>query len=425
MKRKMIQPRQRGLSLLEIVIAISISTIGIVFTLRQGIAEAEGVAVEKAAKDLTLIGEAGKAYVTAQSGPSGALTTMPTNTALVEVSDLLAANSCGATACLSSSMSDFAAPGAAAANRYVMRVNRLGTAGNYSYVAAVYTVQPWTSGSGRRLDLAGAAVRKVGGNALLSTSVGSMRTMGNTGTGAATITSADFPELTAIGQLGYFASGGNPNVNDSIYLRRDGLYPMTGNLQMGNNSISGANGVSASTVAATGAVSAGSVSSTGAVTADTVTAATNVQGQVIEATTEVRTVALNATGNITTDGQVIIGASGDIIANNLSGANKSLTARLGQAAPMSSSSYILNGTTTTATISKPTCPAGANPVLQLTNNSAAGGIYNARWGLQVQVTSSAASWGLSLLRATVPTATAPAPTDPDAVAGVAVTYCAF
>lgn len=425
MKRQQLIQRQQGLSLLELVLAISISTIGIVLSIRQGIAEAEEVALEKAAKDIMLIGEAGEAYVTAQSGPTGSLTTMGADTVLVEISDLLAANSCGTKSCLAASLSDYAAPGSATANRYVMRVNRTGTAGNYTYSAAVYTIKPWTSGSGRRLDLAGAAVRKAGGNALLATTAGSMRIMGNTGVGAATISSTDFPELNAIGQLGYLATGGSANTNDSVYLRRDGLYPMTGALKMGNNSITGANDVNAATVATTGAVSAGSVATTGAVTANTVTASTNVQGQVIQASQEVRTVALNATGNITTDGQVIVGSSGDIIANNLSGANKSLTARLGQAAPMSSSSYILNGANPTATINKPACPTGSNPVLQLTNNSAAGGIYNARWGLQVQVTGAASSWGLSLLRATVPTATAPAPTDPDAIAGVAVTYCAF
>lgn len=417
--------RQRGFSLLDVVLALVVSAIALMWTIRDNIGKTELTAVEKAAKDLALIGEAGKAYVTAQGGPSGALTTMPTATVLVELSTLQAAGSCGATACLSSTASDFVAPGQAASNRYVMRVNRQGTPGNYSYIAAVYTVKPWTAGGVRRLDLAGAAVRKVGGNALLANAAGSMSTMGSTGTGSPTITSTDFPELTAIAQLGYFASGGNPNINDSIYLRRDGLYPMTGNLNMGSNSINAANAVNATTVAATGNVTAAAVSATGAITADAVTATNDVQGKIVRATQEVRTGAVIATGDITTDGRVVIGPTGDIVANSLSGTNKSVVSRLGQAAPMSSVSYVLSGTTPTATIAKPTCPSGATALLQLTNNSAAGGVYSARWGLQVQVTSNASSWGLQLLRATVPTATAPSSTDPDGVAGVAIAYCAF
>lgn len=415
---------QRGMSLLDVMLALTVTAIATVVTVRNNLVLADTASVDRVASDLTLIGESGKAYITANSGTSGILSTMGTNTLVLTIADLQAATSCGSNACLTSSYL-FTPPGQAAANQYLLRINRAGAPGAYSYTSAAYATKPWVTGGTTRLDLVGAAAKKVGGNALISYTTTSMDSMGGTGTGPATITNVSFPEIAAVGQIGYLVSGGTPNINDAIYLRRDGLYAMTGNLQMGSNSVTGANAINSTSVTTTGAVNAGSVTTAGGVTANSVSSSTSVTGSTITASTSMTTGTLNASGNISTSGNVAVTGSGDVTIAGLSGTNKNVSSRLGQAAPMSSQTYTLSGASPTMSITKPTCSAGGSPMIQLTNNSAAGGIYSARWGLQVQVANNAGSWTLSLTRATVPTATAPAPTDPDVVSGIAITYCAF
>lgn len=426
LKPNLIRPHsaQRGMSLLDVMLALTITAIATVVTVRDNLVLADSSSVDRVASDLTLIGESGKAFITANSGSSGILSTMGPNTLVLTIANLQAPTSCGTNACLTAAYL-FTPPGQAAANQYLVRINRSGAPGAYTYTSAAYATKPWVTGGTTRLDLVGAAAKKVGGNALISYTTTTMDSMGGTGTGAATITNAGFPEITAVGQIGYMVSGGTPNINDAIYLRRDGLYAMTGNLQMGSNSVTGANAVNASSVTSTGAVNAGSVTTGGTVSANAVTATTSIGGATITASTSMSTGTLNASGNISTSGNVAVTGAGDVTIAGLSGTNKNVSSRLGQAAPMTSQTYTLSGASPTTSVTKPTCSAGGTPMIQLTNNSAAGGIYSARWGLQVQVANNAGSWTLSLTRATVPTATAPAPTDPDVVSGIAITYCAF
>lgn len=409
-----------GFTLFELALALAVTGILATISIRNRLSEIDGEMVAKAAKDLQLIGEAGQAYITANSGTTGSLTTMGTNTTTVTVAQLQAVTSCGTGPCLTSTVT-FTPPGSAAANSYVLRINRSGTGPNYSYTSAVITSKPWVSGGVTRLDLAGAVARKLGGVGILSYTTTGMDQSGSAGTGAPVITSATFPEITSIGQVGYMVTGGGTtNVLDSIYLRLDGTKAMTGDLQMGGKNVTGANGVNATTVAATGSVSAGSVTTSGAVNAGSIAATGAVTADSVTSTNAVTAGSATINGPLNANGTVTVAAGSDIVLNSLTGSNKNMSARTARAVPMGQQLYSLSAASPTTSVPYPTCASGGTPQIQLTNNVAVGGAYTGMWGLQVQTTGGATSWTLTLWRNGMA-----APQSPDVVNGVAVTYCFY
>ena len=412
---------QRGFTLFEMTLVLVVSAILAAATVRINLANLDNETVAKAASDLKLIGEAGQAYIAANSGTSGSLYTMGTNTVTLTIANLQAAGSCGANPCLTSTV-NFNPPGAAASNSYLMRINRTGTAPNFVYTAAAMTTKAWLVGGVTRLDLAGAAARKIGGQGLISYTATSMDAAGNPGTGAATIVNTDFPEITAIGQVGYMVSGGTMSVNDSLYVRRDGLYPMTGALQMGANNITGANAISGAAVTTTGAVTAGSVTSTGAVNAGSVTSTGAVSGNSVTSTTSVTAASATINGALAANGNITVNSTSDIVLNKLGGTNNNVSNRLASAVPMAQYLVTLNATSPSMSVPYPSCGTGGTAKIQITNNVAVGGVYSARWGLQVQTVAGTSSWTLNLLRGD---GTSPPAGDPDAIGGVAITYCTY
>lgn len=97
-----------------------------------------------------------------------------------------------------------------------------------------------------RYDWLGMAVTAAGANAGMTTDYGSplptgagiaMRGFG----GGWTLTGQEYPALTKNGLLGYRVNFAGPT--DDIYLRLDGLYPMQGDLDMGNHNINNANDI--------------------------------------------------------------------------------------------------------------------------------------------------------------------------------------
>lgn len=413
--------KSRGFTLLELAIGLIVMGALVTIGIRNSLADLDRELVSKTATDLQAIGEAGQAYITANSGPSGTLSTMGANTVTLTTANLQAASSCGATPCLTSTVT-FTPPGTAAGNSYIVRINRAGVAPNFTYTSVALTSKPWISGGVTRLDLAGAAARRIGAQGLVSYTATTMDQSGSPGTGAAAATSAAYPEITAVGQVGFMISGGTASVNDTIYVRRDGLYAMTGELKLGGNNISGVNGMNAATVTSTGAVTAGSVNASGSVSAGSVTTAGAVTAGTVAATSSITAATATVNGALNANGDVTVASGSDIVLNGLPGANKSVTARMPQTVPMNQTLVLLSATSPTAAVAKPACSSGGTPQIQITNNVVVGPSYGGRWGLQVQVTDAGPTWTLSLLRAdNMP----PPAGNQDTVRGIAVTYCAY
>lgn len=123
---------------------------------------------------------------------------------------------------------------------YKILLKRGGTAPNYVINGLVMTTKAWKEESKTRYDLLGKAMQTAGvdsGMTQNTTTVAGLQ-------GQWHESSSDFSNITDSGLLA-FRTGFNSSLY-SIYLRRDGTLPMTGDLNMGGNNINNAKNITAS-----------------------------------------------------------------------------------------------------------------------------------------------------------------------------------
>lgn len=129
---------------------------------------------------------------------------------------------------------------------YKIILKRDGTSPNFVINGLITTSTAWIEGGKTRYDLLGNAMQTAGIDS------GMTRTTSNAfGYGGQwSETSANFNNITSAGQLA-FRVGFNSALY-SIYLRRDGTLPMTGNLNMGGQSVYNAQDITANGTTTTG-----------------------------------------------------------------------------------------------------------------------------------------------------------------------------
>lgn len=234
--------RARGFTLLELILVIAIIAAGAIATAEQIVAEAEEAHADLVADNLKTIGNAVASYVSKNSSALGAAAyTNVTTAQLVTSGDL------------SSSFTGTPPWG----GTFNIRIKRETASAPFLFTALVYTSTAWTKDGKTRLDLAGAASRKMG-------SAGGMTYDATGPRGTAASWSA--PSATFVPAAAYAASGGQVFYNaseailalDGIYLRRDGGNNMLAALDMNGNGVA-----NATTVNATGLVQGGTLTSTG------------------------------------------------------------------------------------------------------------------------------------------------------------------
>lgn len=244
---------QRGLTLLELMIALSIAAIIGLSVFLQQVREARAVQARASATHITMIGEAVDRYIKNNSLAlsANASTTITTAT-------LKGANTCGAgQQCLDNGVLETNPWGSA----YTIRINRVGATAPFSFDALIITTSPWTIGADTVLSLVGqaaAAVRSQWGTAGMTYDATEISGVGGSWTRAV----AQFPGITAAGQLGFFISAVNANL-DNTYLRIDGTNQMNAPLNMGTNTINNAVNVNASGTVTAGGVASGTITTTG------------------------------------------------------------------------------------------------------------------------------------------------------------------
>lgn len=118
---------------------------------------------------------------------------------------------------------------------YNILLKRSGTAPYYKINGMVLTDTSLGIGSNIRYDLLGQAMLKAGIDSGMTNNSSSVVSGFN---GSWTANNSDFSNINKIGLLAYQAGYGTYNY--SVFLRRDGTLPMTGNLNMGSNSINNA-----------------------------------------------------------------------------------------------------------------------------------------------------------------------------------------
>ena len=133
----------------------------------------------------------------------------------------------------------------AAKSSYKIFLKRDGNVPNYIINGLVTTSMAWIEGSNTRYDLLGKAMQTAG----IDSGVTKTATSVSGYNGQWSETSANFNSITSAGQLA-FRVGFNSALY-SIYLRRDGTLPMTGNLNMGGQSIYNTQNITASGITTT------------------------------------------------------------------------------------------------------------------------------------------------------------------------------
>ncbi|HCT3574163.1 TPA: shufflon system plasmid conjugative transfer pilus tip adhesin PilV [Klebsiella pneumoniae] len=129
---------------------------------------------------------------------------------------------------------------------YKIILKRDGTSPNYVINGLITTSTAWIEGGKTRYDLLGNAMQTAGIDSGMTKTTSNAFGYG----GQWSETSANFNNITSAGQLA-FRVGFNSALY-SIYLRRDGTLPMTGNLNMGGQSIYNAQDITAAGTTTTG-----------------------------------------------------------------------------------------------------------------------------------------------------------------------------
>lgn len=140
---------------------------------------------------------------------------------------------------------------------YKIILKRDGASPNYVINGLITTSTAWIEGGKTRYDLLGNAMQTAGIDSGMTKTTSNAFGYG----GQWSETSANFNNITSAGQLA-FRVGFNSALY-SVYLRRDGTLPMTGDLNMGGNSINNAKDINATGIGNFG----GNVTSGGNVTA--------------------------------------------------------------------------------------------------------------------------------------------------------------
>lgn len=123
---------------------------------------------------------------------------------------------------------------------YTILLKRNGTAPNYVINGLITTNTAWTEGNRVRYDLLGKAMQTAG----IDSGMSKLTNQISGYSGLWSETTSGFSSINKVGLLGYRV--GYDSSMYSVYLRRDGTLPMTGDLNMGGNDINNVKDITAS-----------------------------------------------------------------------------------------------------------------------------------------------------------------------------------
>lgn len=167
---------------------------------------------------------------------------------------------------------------------YTIQLKRSGISPNYIVDGMIMTNSAWIEGGHIRYDMLGRAMMSAGVDSGVTKTNTSININGYSN--GWNYNNSAFSAISKPGTLGYRV-GYNSSMY-SVYLRRDGTLPMTGNLNMGGNNISNAKDITAS-----GMMSAGTLKSTGLA---------DIGGQLLVTGPSLLKGAVSTNGSLTVDG---------------------------------------------------------------------------------------------------------------------------
>lgn len=233
---------KKGFSLLELTLVLGVGTIVAFMKFQDMKASQEDFTAKTAGEQIRQIGEAVNGYINLRYDKLSTLTPSSSqsndpgprtcNTSECEITYQTLINE-GLLPVSYSGINIYKSP-------YKILLKRGGTAPNYVINGLVVATTAWIEGGKTRYDLLGKAMQTAGidsGMTQSTTVISGMQ-------GQWQESSSNFSNITGSGLLG-FRTGFNSTLY-SIYLRRDGTLPMTGDLNMGGNNINNAKNITAS-----------------------------------------------------------------------------------------------------------------------------------------------------------------------------------
>lgn len=257
---------KKGFSLLELILVLGIASAVSFMKFEDLKQEQENVQAKAVGQQIKQIGDAVNGYINIRYDKLSTLTSVSSSTGADPGPRTCSAANNTCTITYQTLVNEGFLPatfsGINANNSpYAIVLRRSGSAPNYQIDGLITTTMQWKDGEKIRYDLLGKAMQAAGVDSGVSKTESSVS--GYSGQWAEQ--AANYNNISASGLLAYRA--GYSSTLYSVYLRRDGTLPMTGDLNMGGKSINNVANISAS-----GAITAAGLQSTGAATiGDTLT----------------------------------------------------------------------------------------------------------------------------------------------------------
>ena len=233
---------KRGFSLLELILALGIGSAMALLKFQDMKASQEDFTAKTAGEQIRQIGEAVNGYINLRYDKLSTLTSSSSQ------SNDPGPRTCNASECeitYQTLINEGLLPVSYSGlniykSSYKILLKRSGTTPNYVINGLVVATTAWKEGGKTRYDLLGKAMQTAGVDSGMTQSTTVISGM----QGQWQESSSNFSNITGSGLLG-FRTGFNSALY-SIYLRRDGTLPMTGDLNMGGNNINNAKNITAS-----------------------------------------------------------------------------------------------------------------------------------------------------------------------------------
>lgn len=234
--RKLRNTTKKGFTLVETALVLTISAIIGFVTFSQLVKTQEVNKAQYAGEQIRMIGESVNTYI---SNHYDSLSTLSnaTGSSLDVGPRTCAAATNNCTITLSTLVNEGLLPASYSGKNvygqgYTILLKRAGASPYYKITGMVLTDASLGIGSNIRYDLLGQAMQKAGIDSGMTNNSSSVVSGFN---GSWTANNSDFSNINKIGLLAYQTGYGSYNY--SIFLRRDGTLPMTGDLNMGGNDI--------------------------------------------------------------------------------------------------------------------------------------------------------------------------------------------
>lgn len=251
---------KKGFSLLELILVLGIASAVSFMKFQDLKQEQENIQAKAVGQQIKQIGDAVNGYINIRYDKLSTLTSVSSSTGTDPGPRTCSAANNTCTITYQTLVNEGLLPASfsgmnANHSPYAIILRRSGGAPNYQIDGLITTTMQWKDGDKIRYDLLGKAMQAAGVDSGVSKTTSSVS--GYSGQWAEQ--AANYNNISASGLLAYRA--GYSSTLYSVYLRRDGTLPMTGDLNMDGKSINNVANISAS-----GAITAAGLQSTGAAT---------------------------------------------------------------------------------------------------------------------------------------------------------------